>query len=1057
MHVFPLLLIAVFFIGLILTVETAADPSLPRIRPFGLFGWLSSGNWPAKVGAILLVIGIGALLRYALIHVDIPPQFKLGSGIVLSAVLGALALALKNQPGRRPIELALAGSAFGVAYLTAYSAYGYFGYINSVNALALLALVAAAAGLFAVRSNAISVAVLAMAGAYVAPRFAIGNPGPLAVYGYYLAASALTLVMVMLRGWRPLIHLSFLFTLAGALFFGWSGKFYEAQHYSVMQPLLLALAAVHLAMPLLERRAAPGGWTTRFDHLYFLLLPAVAAGLTLKIAPLQELQGALGLAALALLWGVAAALLALGRRDGAGRYAGIAALLALAAFLCWGPDIPWVLFGLAVAVTALAVAPAMGWSRGVQEAAGGLALCMGALHIVNSIFLVPPGQLFFNAMFGQRMLAGALMVLAGVIAKRREIGMHGILVTSGAGWCALALFSELLRLDVDFWPQLVYAVVLGAALLLAAAGRRAAQSWASAVLLALFLCGWWAADSATTSALAFLLITPLVLLALAFGWRVVDGADASDVTAATALALLPLAALPWLGAQAAAMQLDGSYFEAAMATVLALAAAIAGRFWLPASERWNGNFKALHFTVVALALLWVTLFHIERGGWPVAFEMLALAYLMVLSLAQHSALAPFRFATSSLVVFAFVLVVQAMVLRVLGPDGVMDASDIFRIALPAVLSLMWAIFGAALAWRGTRGGSRAVWSLGALLLALAAVKLVLFDFGSLGQLGNILALIAAGLVFMGVAWFAPIPTPREPPEPDRRKPAAPPAAASGASVGLWFGVLAAVLLATLVYSLVNKQRRHIASLRETTLAVRPQQQPAAAPPLEQPAPLAADDAVRQAEAIVQGAGPAAAPLVRVAPTPDATGALRPLVARANDCAAFGKRLPDDAILYAGGAYGGRPLGRMIDQSGHEATAFEVVVNEPGKRVVLALGAYEPSIWTIRAGAETTIAGVFVTGYHRQSLAGLARGTPQFNASGEARSPCGYFHGSTDRAVIAGVIDGVFGRAPQSFVKASEGRLQFGSGAGMAAVGADMMEKYIDENGHVAYRQVAPKP
>ena len=43
------------------------------------------------------------------------------------------------------------------------------------------------------------------------------------------------------------------------------------------------------------------------------------------------------------------------------------------------------------------------------------------------------------------------------------------------------------------------------------------------------------------------------------------------------------------------------------------------------------------------------------------------------------------------------------------------------------------------------------------LLVMAALKLVLLDFGSLGQLGNILALIAAGLVFMAVAWFAPMP------------------------------------------------------------------------------------------------------------------------------------------------------------------------------------------------------------------------------------------------------------------------------------------------------------
>jgi len=50
--------------------------------------------------------------------------------------------------------------------------------------------------------------------------------------------------------------------------------------------------------------------------------------------------------------------------------------------------------------------------------------------------------------------------------------------------------------------------------------------------------------------------------------------------------------------------------------------------------------------------------------------------------------------------------------------------------------------------------------LGAMLLVAAAVKLILLDFGSLGQLGNILAMIAAGGVFLLVAWLAPFP-PRE--------------------------------------------------------------------------------------------------------------------------------------------------------------------------------------------------------------------------------------------------------------------------------------------------------
>src|SRR5207342_3373937 len=141
----------------------------------------------------------------------------------------------RDKPGRRAIRIALAGASAGVAYLTAYSAYGFFGYLNELNALALLGLVAVATGSFAVSARSMSIAILAMLGAYLAPAFALDGAGPLAVYGYYLVVSLLCLVMVAMRGWRGLIHLSFLFTLAGGVFFAWSAKFVQPANYAVMQ------------------------------------------------------------------------------------------------------------------------------------------------------------------------------------------------------------------------------------------------------------------------------------------------------------------------------------------------------------------------------------------------------------------------------------------------------------------------------------------------------------------------------------------------------------------------------------------------------------------------------------------------------------------------------------------------------------------------------------------------------------------------------------------------------------------------------------------------------
>lgn len=43
---------------------------------------------------------------------------------------------------------------------------------------------------------------------------------------------------------------------------------------------------------------------------------------------------------------------------------------------------------------------------------------------------------------------------------------------------------------------------------------------------------------------------------------------------------------------------------------------------------------------------------------------------------------------------------------------------------------------------------------------------------------------------------------------------------------------------------------------------------------------------------------------------------------------------------------GRELSFQIDQSGHQATQFDITVNSPEQPVALILGAYEPTVWNI---------------------------------------------------------------------------------------------------------------
>jgi uncharacterized membrane protein len=1084
---FALAVVALF--ALVFSIEISVDKKQPRLGQYGLFTWLVSGNWPAKVGAGLLIMGIGALLRYAMINIDVPPEAKLSSGILVAAILAAAAFALRNRPQRRAIHLALSGAAFGVAYLTAYAAYDLFGFLSGINAFALLALVAAVAGVFAVSSNAMSVAVLAMVGAYLAPAFGLKELGPLPVYGYYVAVSAVSLVMISMRGWRALIHLSFLFTLAGAIFFAWTARYYQPEYHSIMQPMLLALAALHLAMPLVERRHIPSTWSSRFDLGYFICLPIVASVLMLLIAPSWLHEGSVGLAMLALIWIAAAGILkALGQSREALRHTVVAVLLAIGVVLCRFDDIPWELIGIGFFIGAMTLAPRLGWTRTAEEVAAGGALLFTFLHVIDTFSGTAVGAPFQNQVFLERLLAAAMLGYGAWVGRRRGLSMAMLLATAAIGWLTLAVLAELLRLHLDFIPQLGYCIVLAALVFIGILSRKNPPSpiLSGFLMFALFCSGWWAAHTASaTFGIAAFVMTPLALLTLAWCNSKPASDHGDDFTAVLALNMLPLALLPWAIQSADAAGWSSDFFPASAVVIGAFCATFAAHAWLAQSPRWRAA-QAVHFYAVAGALVFVTLFKIEREVWAVAFDLLALSYLAMVIGIQLRAGQIRNAQAGTVAVIAATLVVQAMLLRAFGPDGSMTIADLGKMRLRAVVSLVWVVMGAGLTWWGVKAASRQVWTIGAVLLVVGAAKLVLFDFGSLGQLGNILAVIAAGLLFLGVAWLAPMP----PKEPDdipaapsdasgnalssaamqsipRNKYGPDPRALSQASTQpatqaqpegtAWPWVLF-ILLALAIWPLASAWRNNTMRMEERERISRERAQgqarfqgrEMAPPPAAAPAPVAQPESApvaQPAPAPALSSSPlnlgAPAPIEKQATDPTAPAAAGP-VNVADACSRFTEQLPSDVVLHVAGNYKGARLNFQIDQSGHEATVFDVYVNEPGKNVVLVLGAYEPSVWNVQRSAGTKIVGVMLSGYHRQALAGVASSVPVLQSSYSMGAPCGYFYMTRENAIKADqVVRRVFGRSASSYYIANDGRIDLGEPATSASAFSQSSETTVD--------------
>jgi uncharacterized membrane protein len=1092
--------VAVIF-GAVLALEVRDTGELDLRRPVGLFAWLTGGNWPAKIGGGLLVVGVGALLRYALINLDVSPTAKLATGVIAAGLLGLGATLTRIGPGRRAVSLALAGAAFGVAYLTAYSAFALFHYLDDLRGVALLALTALGAGVYAITRGALSLALLSMVGAYLAPAFAVGDPGPAVVYGYYVGASLLVLVMTAVRGWRPLIHLSLLFTLVGGSVFAWTARYFVPAYAEVMLPAVLVLAVVHLLMPVFERRTTHGTLIERLDLAYALVLPLAAALAALLVSPSRHVLS-VELLWLGAAWFAVAGLLLSQRRAGVALHALIGLLLAGCGVAVRFHDLPWELLALAVSVAALWLAVRRPDSERLVGALAGIVALVGFVHLISSLSDQDAGsRAFLNARFIERLVGAGLLMMAGQVCRRARQSLDTLLWSVGVGWALIALTLELVRLDLVSVSLLLHWSVLAIVLVLAWVRTTPEATSTPLVLLPILvvLTASWAAGNAPASvSWASLLLAPVALVALAVRRAGVERPTQSGRALSALLA--PLAAGVWALHVDTLQHYAGSQFALAVVLLVLLLVLVVARALLERCSDWLGTAAEIATFVFALVLLVVTTLDISRSPWGMLAEALALAGMLWLVYNDRpTPVLPRWLAPGSALGAALVL--QAYLLRWLGPPGHLDLGAIARMRWPTLASLLWAGMGALLTYAGRRQRSRALWMAGAALLVVAALKIVLLDFGSLGQLTNILAVIAAGVVFMLVGWLAPMPpaaeadadadADSEPPpqapmavQPGGGAPApeaTPAAAESSAAAPLALraaaaspGAPAPAVAAPAAAAASNDLWERNARTRAGASLPHPQTPESSSRKtiwtivivvlLLVPLVQCTSTAVRwlrlgtrlmQVDArpidgtqhagdagIDRGLGSDHAASIDVVEPVEVSQLPPPLVVRADDvvvhtaCSDWAASLPPDYVVHAAGAYKGKPTRFQLDADGGLAGWFNVSVREPGRKVVLLLGAYEPTIFVVRWTPATRIVGVWLSGHGRAEVEGLPLDVPVLRTRLGDRSGCPGFYVTTEdsRAVGQASLQ-VLGRVPDGAWTGSDGSIVIGPGA----VGADYVQ------------------
>jgi hypothetical protein len=424
---------------------------------------------------------------------------------------------------------------------------------------------------------------------------------------------------------------------------------------------------------------------------------------------------------------------------------------------------PWELVSLAIAVAALALAARRSPSTQLHGVLAGVVLVLAAVHMINAIAPLHHSALFLNARFFERLAGAGLLFVAARTLWRLRHPLETLMLTVAIGWAACSVGAEIVRLDlVSGWLLLHWLLALGGLAMYFVAPRSlGADRLLVPLSLAIGFSGLvaqWHTARELSWVSAFL--GGFALLAIAL--RPLSREGSSQSGRALAALSAPILVAIW-AARAERLTFDPHWqMPMAVTAAFVLFVLLLGYRAKNRSEDWFSEATRIFSLGFAFVLAASSAFDIERQVSAVLLELTSVAALVLIASWNDERVRDGHWIVPATVI-GIALVLQANLLRWLGPAGELNALDVTRMDWPTLVSLLWASIGAALTIWARRVGSRVQWSAGAAFLVGAAIKLLLLDFGSLGQLANILAVIAAGGVFLLVGWLAPMPPSREKP------------------------------------------------------------------------------------------------------------------------------------------------------------------------------------------------------------------------------------------------------------------------------------------------------
>lgn len=245
------------------------------------FNWLWKGNPLAKIGILLLFLGVAYLLKFSVQNDVLSPQVRLLISAIGCLILLAVGWYLRHK--KALFALILQGGAIGCLYITIFAAFKLYDMLPYSMAFVAMALICVASVILALLQSAISLAILASLGGYLAPvLLSMGGGSHIILFSYYLMLSIAILIISVWQTWRPLNLVGMVMTYSVAVLWGWNN--YQEEYYVSSQLFLIANLIVFNVLTQLFSLRFPHDKQMVVDYTLLFIPPFVSIALQYAIS-----------------------------------------------------------------------------------------------------------------------------------------------------------------------------------------------------------------------------------------------------------------------------------------------------------------------------------------------------------------------------------------------------------------------------------------------------------------------------------------------------------------------------------------------------------------------------------------------------------------------------------------------------------------------------------------------------------------------------------------------------------------------------------------------------